>query len=93
MAQMYEAKKLMQMIRRMYEIPTEHRVQVMAAISRLGAVEAEPVKRTSWEQKPRGEHGFYEERCKACGEWSLGMDKPYCPMCGAQADGGANDGK
>ena len=62
-------------------------------IDNIPSVEAELVVHTSWEQKPRGEHGFYEERCRACGEWSLGMNKPYCPMCGAKADGGANDVK
>lgn len=62
-------------------------------IDNIPGVEAEPVVHTSWEKKPNGEHGFYEERCKACGKWSLGMDKPYCPMCGAKADGGAKDGK
>ena len=60
-------------------------------IDRVKTAEAAPIVHTSWEKEPIG-YGFYRERCKACGEWSLGMDKPYCPMCGAKADGGNYDG-
>ena len=62
-------------------------------IDNLPGVEAEPVVHTNWEQERPIGYGFYQERCRHCGEWSLGFEKPYCPMCGAKADGGAKDGK
>ena len=58
MAQMYEAKKLMQTIRKMYELPTEYRVQVMAAISRQPAAEAVAVPETGIGDLSDGYHTF-----------------------------------
>lgn len=81
MAQMYEAKKLMQTIRKMYELPTEYRVQVMAAISRMGAVDAEPVAQGRW--KGAGLGDYY---CSLCLETVGGNSYTYCPHCGAKMD-------
>ena len=32
--------------------------------------------------------GVPVEACGVCGMWSLGMDKNYCPYCGAKMKGG-----
>ena len=35
--------------------------------------------------------GVPTEACGVCGEWSLGMGKNFCPNCGADMRGEAND--
>lgn len=94
MAQMYEAKKLMQTIRKMYELPTEYRVQVMATISRMGAVEAVEVVHGRCKKSDDQEEWYtYYYTCLECGATMMVADADYrnvspnyCPCCGAKMD-------
>lgn len=46
-----------------------------------------PVVHGRWEEAGFDGHGDYKECCSNCKAWSIGVDKLYCPVCGAKMDG------
>lgn len=54
-------------------------------------VEYTPVVHGQWEASGFDGHGDYKECCSNCAYWSIGADKPYCPICGAKMDGDNNE--
>lgn len=65
----------------------------------LPAVEAEPVRRGTWEMRRATLNAGFAvmtgtyPTCSLCGYAEFGVDKstPYCPGCGARMDGGEKD--
>lgn len=96
--ELIDREKLKATIRNMVELPNEVRAQVLGAISRAKAVDAKLVVHGRWERK---ENGSFV--CGCCSQVKVAPDMltfllstgkwNRCPNCGAQMDGGAEDGK
>lgn len=71
--------------------------ELVKIVDRLGeyedkAKQAVEVVHGQWEAAGFDGHGDYKECCSNCKAWSIGSDKLFCPVCGAEMDGGADDG-
>lgn len=79
------------------ELPTEvqnmvckHGRHLEMLLETQPTVDAVPVVHGRWEEAGFDGHGDYKECCSNCKSWSIGADKLYCPVCGAQMDGDGN---
>lgn len=54
--------------------------------NRLENCPLEEMKHGHWTDRAKSILGLPTEACSVCAEWSVGLDKDYCPNCGAKMD-------
>ena len=70
------------------EIAHRIRLDSRERIERMieSAPTVDPVRHGHWTDRAKSILGLPTEACSECAEWSVGLDKDYCPNCGAKMD-------